>query len=107
MALPLFRSLTGCDTTSQFLGCGKKTGWAAWTNIPELTDTLMALTHDPDLFSLESVHIQWIERFVVLMYRKRCGAARVNAARHHLFTTGSRSLENILPTQAALFQYVK
>ena len=41
------------------------------------------------------------------MYRERCGAARVNEVRHRLFITGSRSLENIAPTQAALFQHVK
>ena len=107
LALPLFHSLTGCDTTSQFLGCGKKTAWAAWRSIPDLTNTLVALTNTPDLFSLESVHMQNIERFVVLMYSKGCGAAGVNEARHCLFTTGSRSLENLPPTQAALFQHVK
>ena len=41
------------------------------------------------------------------MYSKGCGAGRGNEARHRLFTTGSRSLENIPPTQAALFQHVK
>ena len=40
IALTLFHSLTGCDTTSQFLGCGKKTAWAAWNSFPDLTDTL-------------------------------------------------------------------
>ena len=107
LALPLFHSLTGCDTNSQFLGCGKKTAWAAWTSIPELTDTLVELTRDPNLFTLESVHMQRIERFVVLMYSKGCGSADVNTARHRLFTNGSRSLESIPPTQAALFQHVK
>ena len=107
LALPLFHSLTGCDTTSQILGCGKKTAWAAWTSLPDLTDTLVALTQDPDLFTLESIHMQQIERFVIIMYSKGCGAASVNEARHRLFTTGSRSLENIPPTQAALFQHVK
>ena len=98
LALPLFHSLTGFDTTLQFLGCGKKTAWAAWTSIPDLTDTLVALTHDPDLFSLQSVHKQWIERFVIVLYIKACNAAGVNAARHQLFTTGSKMLENIPPT---------
>ena len=107
LALPLFHSLTGCDTTSQILGCGKKTAWVAWTSLPDLTDTLVALTQDPDLFTLESIHMQQIERFVIIMYSKGCGAASVNEARHRLFTTGSRSLENIPPTQAALFQHVK
>ena len=107
LALPLFHSLTGCDTTSQFLGCGKKTAWAAWSSIPALTDTLLALTYNPDLFCLNSVHMQRIESFVVIMYSKGCGADRDNEARHRLFTTGIRSLENIPPTQAALFQHVK
>ena len=60
LARPLFHSLTWCDTTSQFLGCGKKTAWAAWSSIPELTDTLLALTYNPHLFSLNSVHMQRI-----------------------------------------------
>ncbi|KAL8590645.1 hypothetical protein ACOMHN_011080 [Nucella lapillus] len=107
LALPLFHSLTGCDTTSQFLGCGKETAWAAWTSIPDLTDTLVALTHDPDLFSLESVHMQRLERFVIVMYSKGCSAADVNTARYQLFSTGCKLLEKLPPTQAALFQHVK
>ena len=31
---------------------------------------LLALTHNPDIFSLESVHVQCIESIVVLMYMK-------------------------------------
>ncbi|CAB4025851.1 Hypothetical predicted protein [Paramuricea clavata] len=107
LALPLFQSLTGCDTTSQFLDCSKKTAWAACTSLSDLTDTLVSLTEDPTLFSIDFVHMQRIERFVVLIYSKGCGVARVNEARHRLFTNGSRSLENLQPTQAALFQHVK
>ena len=29
VALPVFNAITGCDTTSHFLGCGKKTAWAS------------------------------------------------------------------------------
>ena len=107
IALTLFHSLTGCDTTSQFLGCGKKTAWAVWNSFPDLTDTLVALTLNPNMFGIESIHMQRIERFVVLMYSKGCGAAGVNEARLRLFTSGTKSLESIPPTQAALFQHVK
>ena len=107
LALPLFHALTGCDTTSQFLGCGKKTAWTAWNSAPVLTETMTTLTEHPESFTLESVHMQCIERFVVLIYSKSCGSATVNDARHHLFSTGSRSLDNIPPTQAALFEHVK
>ena len=106
-ALPLFHALTGCDTTSHFLGCDKKTAWPAWKSTPFLTETMVTLTEDPHSVTLESVHMQCIERFVVLMYSKTCGSATVDDARYHLFSTGSRSLENILPTRAALFQHVK
>ena len=63
--------------------------------MPELTDTLVGLTHDPDLFTLESVHV----------YIK--DAARVNGARDDLFTTGSRCLEINPQTRATLYQHVK
>ena len=56
---------------------------------------------------MESVNIQCIERFVVLMYSNTCGSPTVNDARHHLFSNGSRSLDSIPPTQAALFEHVK
>ncbi len=107
IALTLFDSLTGCDTTSQFLGCGKKTAWAVWTSFPDLTYTLVALTLNPNMFGIESIHMQRIERFVVLMYSKGCGAAGVNEARFRLFTSGTKSLESITPTQAELFQHGK
>ena len=100
LALPLVRDLTGCDTTSQLLGCGKKTAWTAWNSIPALTDTMITLTEAPDSFTMESVYMQCIERFTVVMYSKTCGSATVNDARHHLFSNGSGS-------QAALFEHVK
>ena len=53
--------------------------------------------------ALESQHMQNIERFVVLMYSKRCGLAKDNEARYYLCTTGRRTLENIPRTQVAPF----
>ena len=41
------------------------------------------------------------------MYSKSCSAASVNEARQLRFTQGSRSLENIPPTQAAVFEQAK
>lgn len=107
LALPLFHAITGCDTTSHFFGCGKKTAWASWNNTPGLTETLLDITNDPNLLTLESSHMQKLERFVVIMYSKGCGLAKVNEARHRLFTSGKKSLENIPPTQAALFEHLK
>ena len=36
-ALPFFHAFTGCDTSSAFLGKGKKSAWEAWKAYPEAT----------------------------------------------------------------------
>ena len=69
-------------------------------------ETLMALTNNPSLLSLGSLHMQTLERFVAIMYSKGCWLTRVNEARHRLVTSG-KTLENIPPTQAALFEHLK
>lgn len=107
LALPLFHALSGCDTTSQILGCGKKTAWAIWSAMPELTDTFLSSTSDPDSFTLESEYMKLNERFTVLMYNKSCSAATVNEACLLLFSHGLRGLDAIPPTQAALLEHVK
>ena len=76
-------------------------------NMPGLTETLLALTNAPSCFSLESLHMEKLERFVVVMYSKGCGLAKVNEARHRLFTSGKKTLESIPPSQAALFEHIK
>ncbi|KAG1674657.1 DNA transposase THAP9 [Nymphon striatum] len=68
------------------------------------TETLLALTNEPELLTIDSLHMQSLERFVVIMYSKGCGLAKVNEARHRLFTSGKKTLEN---TQAALFEHIK
>ena len=47
------------------------------------------------------------ERFVVIVYSKGCGLAMVSEARHRLFTSGKRPLENIPPMQATLFEHMQ
>ena len=42
-ALPMFHALTGCDTVSCFAIHGKRTAWAVWTDLPQLTQTLTLL----------------------------------------------------------------
>ncbi len=41
MALPIFHSFTGCDTTSGFFGKGKKSAWDAWKSYPEVTQAFV------------------------------------------------------------------
>ena len=46
-ALPMYHAFSGCDTTSQFLGKGKKSSWEAWNAFPEVTDAFLFLAEHP------------------------------------------------------------
>ena len=105
--LPLFHAITGCDVVSAMFGIGKKTAWNAWIAYPEVTDTLIAITQDPNSFTLDSLHMQHLERWIVLMYSKNCDAELVNDARKLMFSHSLRSLDSIPPTKNALFQHIK
>ena len=37
--LPMFRSITGCDTVSSFNGVGKKKAWEVWQACNEFSET--------------------------------------------------------------------
>ena len=63
--LPMLHAFAGCDSTSQFVGIGKKTAWKIRKDFPDLTKTLLAINNDPNSFSIESEHMALLERFVV------------------------------------------
>ena len=92
---------------SHILGCGRKTAWSAWQITTGLIGTLVALSSDPQQLSLQSQHMQTLERFVVVMYSKCCGLSRVDETRLRLFTSGKKTLEALPPTQAALYQHIR
>ena len=56
---------------------------------------------------MNSDTLEKIERFIVIMYSRTCSASGVNGARKELFAQGSRTMENIPPTKAALLQHVR
>ena len=103
LSCPLFHSFTGCDTTSSFLGIGKKIAWAAWQAYPDLTETLLTLSDDPTLLTLDSIHMARLERWTVVMYSKSSGCSRVNDVRRQLFTHGIRTLVHIPPHRRRCF----
>ena len=53
LTLPLY-AIKWCETKSHFLGCGKTIAWASWQNTPGLTETLLALTNEPECSSLST-----------------------------------------------------
>ena len=106
-ALLFFHSFKGCDVTSAMFGIGKKTAKNAWATFPEVTDTFIAITQDPTSLTLDSLHMQRVERLTVLMYSKHCRSTSVKEARMLMFTVGLKPPESIPPTQHALFQHTK
>ena len=70
-------------------------------------ETLLTLSEDPMLLTLDSIHMASLERWTVVMYSKSSGCSRVNDVRRQLFTHGTRTLDHIPPTQEALLQHAK
>ena len=105
-SLPFFHALTGCDTTSSFLGHGKKGAWDTWNLFPEVSSTFVLLSNKPSLESVQQC-LKLIERFIILLYDRTSGKDSVNSARKHLFTKKSRQMQNLPPTQAALMEHIK
>ena len=99
-ALPFFHAFTGCDTTSAFLGKGKKSAWEAWNAYPEATAAFSYTNKNP-FHSLEinDPLFNVLQRFVVVLYDRTSLATDVNSARRELFTKKNRALENIPPTE--------
>ena len=55
-ALLFFHAYMGCDVTSALFGMGITTGWNAWANFPEVTETFIAITQDPTSLKPDAVH---------------------------------------------------
>lgn len=103
--LPMFHALTGCDTTSFFYGIGKTRAWTAWNQCPEINGLFQELSNPG--YILDESKTDAIGKFVVTLYDKELKAESINEARKVIYSRGTRSLENVPPTQGALEQHVK
>lgn len=103
-ALPMFHSLTGCDTVSYFANRGKKTAWAVWNVFPELSEALLKLSVIPTEITSEVFHI--IQRFVILLYDRTSTSTDIDKARKQIFTR-KNNINLIPPTKAALEEHLK
>ena len=104
-ALPAFHAFTGCDTTSSFLGRGKKTAWQAWEQFPEVTSVFKRLSNPDVGVAVVENEMAILEEFTVSLYSKKLETKCVNEARELLFSQGKRSIENLPPTKNALVQH--
>ena len=102
-ALPFFHAFTGCDTTSQFLGKGKKSAWESWKAYPEATKAfLYAKEHPFQIIQLGTPEIEILERYVCVLYDKTTPLSSVNEARKELFCKRAKTMEAIPPTQVCI-----
>ena len=108
LALPVFHSFTGCDTTSAFFGRGKKSAWEAWKTYREVTDAFAHIALHPFTeVDVDSQHFQQLERFAVLVYDKTSDLQHVDEARKELFCHKGKTMDRLPPTQDALLQHSK
>ena len=101
----IFHEISRCDTVSSFLREGKKSAWSAWTACPAVTGAFMTLSLQPEEVDPQSM--TELDRFLIIMYSRKCTLSRVDEARKQLFTQGSATSENIPLTKAAFFQHMK
>ena len=100
----LFQYLTA-SVQSYFSGKGKKTAYHTWKCYPEAIECFHPLSSPQAMLSEEQFRV--LERFVVIMYNRTTPHQDVNKARLSMFSQGTRSIESIPPTQAALAQHVR
>lgn len=100
--LPFYHSFTGCDTTSQFLGKGKKSSWVAWKAYPSVTRAFQYPCKNPfQPLNSESPIFQTLERFTCVLYDKTTSINKVNNLRQDLFSKRAKLMDNIPPTQVS------
>ena len=103
--LPFFHAVKGCDTVSAFFGRGKKGAYETWKSFPPVSASFGQLSARPD--SISGADFEMIGKFFILLYSRTCPASSIHEARQLLFSQGTRTLDNIPPTEDALLQHVK
>ncbi len=99
-ALPFFHTFSGCDTTSQFHGKGKKSVWDAWKSYPCITASFAQIVSNPfKLITVQSEVFTALERFTCIFYDKTTEHSSVNGLQKELFSRHTKLIENFTPTQ--------
>ena len=86
-ALPMFHAITGCDTSTAFVGHGKKVHGLSGIPCQKWHDALLRLACTPTEILEQSMPA--IERFFILMYDRTSICTNVNKARKKLFAKNS------------------
>ena len=99
-ALPLFHALTGCDTTSQFCGYGKKSSWKVLLSDPQLLATPMR----SDSMSRD-MNIKLIELFIIKIYHFFSSETSIQKLRVSMFYRVD-NLSKLPPSYDALYFHI-
>lgn len=82
LALPVFHSFMGCDTTSAFFEKGKKLAWGASNSYPDVTQAFTYIARNPFApVDEESSHFKHLERYFIVLYDKTCNLESISEAR--------------------------
>ncbi len=102
--LPFYHSFTGCDTTSQFVGKGKRSSWGAWSTHSAVTKAFQyAAEHPFKILNIESPEFELLECFTCVLYDKTTLTCKVNILRQELFSHSQVNGKH--PTNSGLLQY--
>ena len=95
-ALPFYHAFTGCDTTSQFFGKGKKSSWEAWKSYPSATAAFQSVMEHPFReLQFTSPTFEILKCFTCILYEKTTAIAHVNELRQELFSKKTKLMDNI------------
>ena len=100
-ALPGLHALTGCDSTSAFVGKGKQ---AAFKIMHRSEENQSALQHLGESFELAEEVYTKLERFVCQLYGK--ASRNFNDLRYKLFFIKGLQSQQLPPTRDALRKHI-
>jgi len=93
LAVPVFHSFTGCDTTSTFFGRGKKSAWEAWNCYKDVMCAFTYLVaHLLMQVRVDEEPFQLLEHFTVLMYDKASEQQYDNSCKKKTFKNVKRKI---------------
>lgn len=95
--LPAFHALTGCDTTSQFTGLGKRSCWKVFLTNCKLLEQLGVEKHLSEVVFNDTV------KFVIRLYTTSADFECINSLRGIL--AASKSINKLPPTLDSLRQH--
>ena len=98
-----FHALTGCDSTSQFTGIGKRSAWGIFCNNNN-SELLYELGGD---HTLNTPAMARVEEFVCRLYKPGTSITSIQALRSVMFRTSKKALESLPPTHDSFMLHIR